>query len=626
MRDPVSSRGGSGGQALIFEAVMRHRREAVLGIGAGLGWSGARLATPIFIRQGIDAGIRAHDLGALRTAVLSLAVVGMLGACLAGLRRYAAQTLATRIEADLRARLFGHLLRLDAGFHARWSAGRLVSRAASDIQQIQQPFMSLPITASNIVLLSGSTMVLGAIDPSLAAVALAPTVVVVVLAWRFTLKLGTSAQRLQQALGSLAGAIEDAVAGIRAIKGLGLETLERRRVEERTAQVYASAIGMGEVRARHLPLVEFFPTVGLVAVLWFGGYRVAHGSLTVGRLVQFYYYLVMLVAPLRMMGVIAAQWQRAAVSADLVAGLLSTEPAILDGDEVDEGPRSSTAMARDDASRLMRDATLADDAPGARHTPARGAIHFDSIDFAHDGQELLFRGLDLRIDSGETVALVGATGSGKSTLAALVARIYDVRGGRVLLDGVDVRRMPLDRLRNLIGMVFEDTFLFAGSVHDNIAFGRPQATRSDVERAARTAGAHDFVMAMDEGYDTPIGERGLRLSGGQRQRLALARAFLTDPRVLVLDSATTAVDATTEASIRQALAPALGTRTTILVSSRPSIVTLADRVVLLHGGRIADAGTHAALQSRSPTYRQILAADVVASVAPRSGWGAPTSP
>ncbi|HYQ46542.1 MAG TPA: ABC transporter ATP-binding protein [Polyangiaceae bacterium] len=581
------------GAELLLSALRAQHRPALLGVSAGIAWSLAKLTAPTLVRRGIDLGIGGRNSRELQAVVVALLLVGALQAALAGFRRYFAISLAARVEAHLRARLFMHVLRLDLAFHARRPAGELVSRCASDLQQIQQPFASVPMTVSNAVMLLGSAILLVHTNPLLAFVALTPALLVFLVARKFTVRLGPRAQGLQRAVADLASMIQEGISGIRAIKGLGLERVERERVRLQAEHAYRAALRMNETRSTFMPLIEFLPALGLVAVLWFGGRAVAAGSMTVGQLVQFNYYLLMLVGPLRITGITVAQFQRAAVSAELIQSLLSTNAAIADTSHA-----TSTPVAiHNGASRAQ-----------ALTPPGGGEVVFADVDFGYEVGEPLLRRLDLHIRAGETVALVGATGSGKTTLTALIARFYDVNSGRVLLDGVDVRQLPLRKLRANVGMVFEDALLFTGSIRDNIAFGAPEARDSDIERAARAAGAHDFIVEQPEGYQSLVGERGLSLSGGQRQRIALARALLTSPRVLILDAATSAVDAAKEEEIRGALEIMLHDRTTILIAHRAATLRLADRVLLLEDGRITASGTHDELLQGSASYRKILAA------------------
>jgi ATP-binding cassette, subfamily B, bacterial len=587
---PVTAPGS--GASLLLSALRAQRGPALFGVLSGVAWSLAKLTAPALVRRGIDLGIRGHDARQLAAAVAGLLLVGVVQAGLAGFRRYFAISLAARVEADLRARLFVHVLRLDLAFHARTPAGQLVSRCASDLQQIQQPFASVPMTVSNAVMLTGASLLLVRIDPTLAFVALAPAVLIFLVARSFTAQLAPRAQALQRAVGALAAMIQEGISGIRAIKGLGLESVERQRVQSQAEQAYQAALRMNETRSTFMPMIEFLPSLGLVLVLWLGGQRVAAGTMTVGQLVQFNYYLLMLVGPLRITGITVAQFQRASVSAGLIQALLAIRPTIRDA-----CPALLPAQARDPHGSRVE----------ALSPPGGGEVVFESVDFAYRDGGALLRGLDLRIRAGETVALVGATGSGKTTLTALIARFYDVSSGRVTLDGTDVRELRLSELRASVGMVFEDALLFSGSIRDNIAFGAPSAQDSDIERAARSAGAHDFILEQEAGYATVVGERGLSLSGGQRQRIALARALLTNPRVLVLDAATSAVDASKEDEIRDALVRVMHDRTTILIAHRAATLRLADRVLLLDDGRIIASGSHAELLEQSAVYRKVLA-------------------
>lgn len=576
----------SGGIKLLLSALRAQRRGALFGVLAGVSWTLVKLSIPILVRRGIDLGIRSGDGHALALIVAEILALGLLGACLAGLRRYFGISVAARVEADLRARLFVHVLRLDLAFHARTPAGELVSRSASDLQQIQQPFVNIPLTVSNAVMLTGATLLLVRVDPTLATIALSPALSIFFVARQFNAQLGPRAQRLQQAIGALASQLQESLAGIRAIKGLGLEPVERARVNEQGERTYAASLKLNETRAAFLPMMEFLLAAGMVGVLWVGGQRVAAGSLTVGELVQFNYYLLMLIGPLRIAGTTLAQFQRAFVSATLIDSLLAL---------------NATIAHRETAAEPVPASTPAASAGGA-------AIRFERVEFGYIGARPLLGSLDLHIAPGETVALVGATGSGKTTLASLIARFHDVTRGRVTFDGVDVRDLPLQALRASVGMVFEDALLFSGSIRDNIAFAVPDAGDEAVERAARAAGAHDFIVELQGGYAASVGERGLRLSGGQRQRIALARALLTNPRVLVLDAATSAVDAGKEDEIREALARVMRGRTTILVAHRAATLRLADRVLVLEAGRIVASGPHETLIEQSKAYRTILAA------------------
>jgi ATP-binding cassette subfamily B protein len=350
--------------------------------------------------------------------------------------------------------------------------------------------------------------------------------------------------------------------------------------------VYGASMAGARVRGRYWPILELLPSLGLVLVLWVGGHRVLDGDLTIGELVAFNAYVVLLVWPMRMLGWIVAMAQRAIASGGRVAEVLATEVEVAE-------VAHPQALPRRDVGEV-------------------GRVELRDVRFGYRAGRDVLSGFDLVVPPGQSVAVVGATGSGKSTLARLLCRFYDVDAGEVLLDGVPVGRLRLHELRRAVGLVFEDTFLFSDSIAANIAFAEPDADPAEVERAARLAGAHDFIVGLPDGYDTLVGERGYGLSGGQRQRVAIARAILADPRVLVLDDATSAVDPSKEHEIRGALTEVMRDRTTIVIAHRPATIALAERVVLIDEGRVAADGTHGELLASSARYREVLAAAAIA--------------
>jgi ATP-binding cassette subfamily B protein len=387
------------------------------------------------------------------------------------------------------------------------------------------------------------------------------------------------------------------VAGVRVVKGLGAERVQAERLSAEADDVYRESMAAAMTRARFLPGLELLPNIGLIAVLGYGGHQVLNGNLSLGSLVAFNVYIAMLVWPLRMLGMIVAQGQRATASAERVDEVLTTEPEV------------------------------ADAAHPCPLPPGGGEVRFRGVRFSYGRPDPVLDDFDLTIAAGESVALVGQTGAGKTTVARLIPRFYDVEDGAITIDGADIRELRLRDLRRSVGIVFEDTFLFSDSIAANIAFADPDAPQDAIERAARLAGAHEFISALPEGYAARIGERGYSLSGGQRQRIAIARAILADPRVLILDDATSAVDPTKEHEIRDALTEVMAGRTTIVIAHRPATIALADRVVLIDEGRVAAEGTHQSLLGTSARYRQVLAsaarreAETVPPPAPGGGDG-----
>jgi ATP-binding cassette subfamily B protein len=573
------------GLRLIGGVIWEQRMGVFLGVASGLMWTAGKIAVPALVRQAIDRGLRGGGNAHVRWALL-IAAAGAVAAVFTGLRRYMAFREGRRAEATLRARIFAHIERLHFGFHDRVQTGELMSRSNADLLQIQNFITLIPLTISNFVIVTSVTVIMLTIHPLLTLLALGSLPFVNVLGRRFSLQLFPTVRGLQEQTAELASVVEESVAGVRVIKGFGAEQVQVRRLAKEADDVYAIAMRAAYVRSTFLPAIELVPNLGQIFVLGYGGHLVLNGQLSIGTLVMFNFYVILLVSPLRMLGQIIAQAERAVAAGDRAAQVLGTAPAIVD-------PAAPTPL------------------------PVRGAhggeVRFEGVSFGFGGTgspRVLSR-FDLTVPAGSSVALVGETGCGKSTVAKLIPRFYDVDAGRVLLDGVDVRELRLGQLRSEVGIVFEDTFLFSDTVAANIAFARPTADPEPIERAARLAGAHDFILALPQGYATQIGERGFSLSGGQRQRIAIARAILADPRVLILDDATSSVDPEKEHEIRAAMSEVMQGRTTIVIAHRPVTIALADRVLLLEGGRIVAEGKHEQLLEQCAAYRRVLAASAL---------------
>jgi ATP-binding cassette subfamily B protein len=545
----------------------------------GLIWTIGRVSVPLVVSAAIDDAITPGHTSALWAWSALIALIALVVAVNTGLRRFWAFKVSRTSERLLRDRIFAHLQWLHFAFHDSVQTGDLMSRANTDLEQIQQFVVMIPLTICNVVTVLTVTIILAAIDPWLTLLALGSLPFVNVLGKRFSTRLHPQAMAIQRESAQLASVVEETVSGVRIVKGFGAERVQAKRLESEADDLYEASMGAARVRARYLPALDLLPNIGLILVLAYGGHQVLDHQLELGTLVAFNLYIGLLIWPLRMTGQIIALGQRAAASAQRVQAVLATDPVIVD----------------DDASREL--------------PPSGGEVRFDDVSFAYGGQRnvSVLEHLSLTIARGESVALVGATGSGKSTVARLLPRFYDVDGGRILLDGIDVRELQLRHLRQAIGMVFEETFLFSDTIANNIAFADPDADDEQIHRAARLAGAHDFIAELPDGYRTEIGERGFSLSGGQRQRIAIARAILADPRVLILDDATSSVDPTKEHEIRDALAEVMRDRTTIVIAHRPATIALADRVVLLERGRIIAEGTHQHLLATSADYREVLA-------------------
>jgi ATP-binding cassette subfamily B protein len=606
------------GWRLILRSVRARRAGLILAVSTGLAWTAAKVSTGLIVKTAVDRGIESNDMRALVRWSLTLGVVAVFSATFTGLRRYLAFREARWIEADLRDRLFAHLQRLHFAFHDRSQTGQLMSRANTDLQQVQAFVVMIPLTISNAVTVLAVTVILALIDPVLTLLALGSLPFMNVLATRFSRRLYPSVMGIQRESAELAAVVEESVAGVRVIKGLGAERVQAARLKGEAEDVYDQSMAAARTRASFLPGLELLPNIGLIAVLGYGGHQVLNGSLSLGSLIAFNVYIAMLVWPLRMLGMIVAQAQRAVVSAERVDEVLATDPLVADS------PHPVGLPAGGPRQDIRSDGGPSD---GGSVGPV-GAVAFEGVRFSYGGRTPVLDGFDLRVRPGESVALVGATGSGKTTVARLIPRFYDVEAGRITLDGIDVRDLRLRDLRQAVGIVFEDTFLFSDTIAANIAFADPDAPHAAIERAARLAGADEFIGELGDGYATRIGERGYSLSGGQRQRIAIARAILADPRVLILDDATSAVDPTKEHEIRDALTSVMRGRTTIVIAHRPATIALADRVVLVDSGRVAAEGTHASLLTTDQRYRQVLAAAAaresarVAAAADGNGDGA----
>jgi ATP-binding cassette subfamily B protein len=555
-----------------------YKRGAVVSLVLAAAAMGATVAIPWLTGMAVN-DIDSGDKAGLRTLVLVIAGVTLVRLVLSVARRLVAGRVSLGVEVDLRNILYAHLQSLELGFFATTQTGQLMSRSTVDLQSVRF-FLGYGLV---FILQSALTIVLAAIamlalQPGLGALALTPVPFVVLVAARYGRRSRPSLQEVQQRIAELTADVEENVSGVRVVKSFAAEPRRLERFRGSVTRVFDQSMHATRLRAFYNPFIGFLPNLGLAVILLVGGRQVIDGSLSLGDFTAFYAYLLMLIAPMRQLGIALSLAQRATASGARLFELLDREP------------------------RLVAP-------PDARPLPeGRGRVELRDVTFAYEDSGIAsLDGVSLTVEAGSTVALVGATGSGKSTLVRLIGRLYDPTSGSVLVDGADVRELDLRELRRAIAVVDDDPFLFSASVHDNIAYGRPDATREEVVRAAERAQAAGFVDALPEGYDTRVGERGLTLSGGQRQRLAIARALLADPRILILDDATSSVDATTEQAIKQALREVMAGRTTFVIAHRLSTIALADEVVVLENGRIAAEGTHDELLTESPLYAEIAA-------------------
>ncbi|MDA2944572.1 MAG: ABC transporter ATP-binding protein [Actinomycetota bacterium] len=569
--------------------LLRDRRTGLsIGVALGLAWTLGKIAVPLLTQAAIDRSIEGDS--SVFAWAGAIAAAGVVTGSFTAARRHIAFRESRMVETLLRERIHDHVLGLHPGYHDRAQTGQLMSRMSADLNQIQMFVVMIPLTLSHVALIFGVGITLVVLDPWLALVALVPLPFVNVTAKRFSNAIHPAVLAVQSEQAQLSAVVEESIAGVRVVKGFGAERVRMEALSTEADDIQRVSLRAARVRARFLPLMELLPSLGLVGVLGVGGLRVLDGAMTVGELVAFNFFVTLLVWPLRSIGMTVAFGQRAAAALERVHEVLSVNPAIVD-------PHDPVALAN--AGPL-------------------GRVTLRDVRFGYDEGSTVLAGVDLEIAPGESLALVGSTGSGKSTIARLLLRFYDPDAGSVMLDGIELRQLRVDDVRRAVGIVFEETLLFNDTVAANIAFASPRidpvADRNAVAQAAALAGAGDFIESLPDGYDTVLGERGYSLSGGQRQRIAIARAVLADPRVLILDDATSAVDPSKEHEIRSAMSTVMEGRTTIVIAHRPGTIAMADRVALLDEGRIADLGTHEELLARNERYRQVLAAGVSATV------------
>jgi ATP-binding cassette subfamily B protein len=546
---------------------------------------------------------RAEDRHTL--LVLALVIVGAVLArwLLTYLRRMIAGRISLSIEFDLRELLYRHLQRLELGFFDRQQTGQLMSRATVDLSAVRfflgyglvfilQAILSLT--------LAGIAMIL--INFKLGLIAMAPVPLVVYISQRYGRLARPAVQEVQQRIAELTAEAEENISGVRVVKSFAREPRQLERFRHSVSRVFEQSMIATRLEATFNPLIAFLPQLGLSAVLIIGGESVIHEHLTLGQFTQFYLYLNMLVGPMRALGVTLGLAQRATASGARIFQILDREPRITDAPGAKPLPAGHGHVEFRDVS-LRYDQH--DDFGATYVAPSQHTMSALTHQNGRVARDVLSH-VDLDIAAGSTVALVGATGSGKTSLVALISRLYDVSAGEILLDGANIRDVTLSSLRQAIAVVSDDPFLFSASVAQNIAYGRPSASQQEIEQAARRAQAYDFVMRLPQGFDTRVGERGLSLSGGQRQRLAIARALLADPRVLILDDATSAVDASTEQAIKLALDEAMSGRTTFVIAHRLSTISLADQIIVLEHGQVLAHGDHEQLLERSQLYREIV--------------------
>jgi ABC-type multidrug transport system fused ATPase/permease subunit len=552
---------------------------------------GITVLIPWLIGRAVNA-IESHNKPDLLPLALAILAAGILRLGLTMVRRVVAGKVSLAVEFDLRQRFYAHLQRLELGFFDSQQTGQLMSRATVDLQSIRF-FLGygLIFITQNLLTLVLACAVMIAINPLLALVALLPAPLVIYTASRYNRVSRPAVQEVQQRIAELTAEAEENISGIRIVKAFAREEHQLHRFQRAVARVFDQSVYSTRLQATFSPLIGLLPQIGIALVLLVGGREVIAGNLSLGNFTAFYTYVVMLASPMRMLGMAMGMAQRAIASGNRLFEILDREPRI-------ESPVGAPSLPAGGGRVELHGVTL-------RYDGARASASDTSSSDVAPKMDAALSDVELEVEPGSTVALVGPSGSGKTSLVALIARLYDPSEGTVLVDGVDVRSIDVGSLRSQVAFVADDSFLFSASVAENIAYARPSAIREEIELAARRAQADEFIRDLPGGYDTVVGERGLTLSGGQRQRVAIARALLADPRILILDDATSSVDATTEAAIKAGLREAMAGRTTFIIAHRLSTVSLADEVVVIDGGRIVDRGSHEELLEGCGFYREI---------------------
>ncbi len=542
---------------------------------------GLGLLVPRIIQLTVDNALIGGETELLVTYGLALLGIAIVRFIVAVGRRLASGKSSLGIEYDLRNRMWSHLLRQSFSYFDRWPTGQLMSRAMSDVQNVRT-FLGygLVFFATNIVMMVAVAIILLLLDWRMGLLSLAFLPFLLLVTVRFSRRLQPILKDVQQKIADVTAAAEENVVGSRIVRIFAREDDELEKFSDRSYKVFEASVAAARVRAKFIPLIAFIPNLAVAFLLYYGGRQVIDGSLSLGSLVAFYSYLMMLVYPAQVIGWLTGLAQRAIASGERVYEVLDAPL------EMEERP---------DARPLR----------GPDGGPPVGAVRFEDVWFSYVDRPVL-EAVSLDVPAGRTLAFVGHTGCGKTTLTNLIPRFYDTSAGRVLVDGQDVRDLQTADLRSHIGIVTQDPFLFSASIADNIRFGRPEASDDEVHAAAQAAQADEFVVALPEGYDTIVGERGFTLSGGQRQRIAVARALVMDPRILILDDATSSVDVETEFKIRAALTEVMRGRTTFIIAHRPSTIALADEVVVLDHGHIEEHGTHDELMTAGGLYAHMF--------------------
>jgi len=540
---------------------------------AGVGF---QTAVPQVLRMVIDTGIAKGEQGFLILAGVAVLAVSALRGAFAYGQTYLGEFLSQKVAYDLRNAIYDRLQRLSYAYHDKQQTGQLMSRATADVEAVRG-FVSMASLRMvyNIVLFSVVLYLLLSMNWKLALVSFLCFPFIFYRAVLVGRRLRPIWMTIQQGIAALGTILQENLSGVRVVKAFSLEGRESAKFRDKATELYERNLETTRQNAFNMPLMTFLTTVCTGLILWYGGREVLGGNLTVGELVAFNSYLPMLDMPVRMLANMVNQISRSMAAGERIFEVLDTESAVKEAPNAIELPR------------------------------VKGLVRFEGVSFGYDAVSSVLKNISLEAQPGQLVALLGATGSGKSTVVNLIPRFYDVTGGRITIDGIDIRDVTLSSLRRNIGIVQQDIFLFTASIRDNIAYGEVEASEEDIITAAKVAQIHDFIESLPDGYDTLVGERGVTLSGGQKQRVAIARTLLLDPPILMFDDSTSSVDTETEYLIQQALRELMKGRTTFVIAQRLRTVRNADQILVLKDGEVAERGTHAELLEKGGIYREI---------------------
>ena len=561
---------------LLARLTLPYKGRTALAIASLLAFTVVGLAPPFLAKLAVDRGIRRGDLHDLTLIVAAFLAAGIASLFLSAAQTYQTGWVGERVLADLRNRLFAHLQRLSLGFFERNRTGAIISRITNDVEALDQ-LVTDGVTSlvQNTLLLAGTGVVLLILDWRLALVTLTIVPLVALTTAWFRIRSNRAYRRVRERIGLVTATLAEDIAGMRVVQSFTREPLNQegfRGINDRYREANYETVVLNGI---YFPAIDFLSSLATAIVLGYGGYLLIHHQVTIGTLLAFTLYLANLFDPVQQLSQLYNVFLSAIAALDKITEVLEAEPDVVDAPTAIELPR------------------------------ATGHVHLDHVRFGYGDLPEVLHDIDLEVPAGTTVALVGQTGAGKSTIAKLLARFYDPREGRITVDGHDLRDVTQQSLRRQLGIVPQEGFLFAGSVAENIAFGRPDASRADIEEAASAVGADEWIKELEDGYDTELGERGFRLSLGQRQLLAFARALLADPRILILDEATSSVDIGTERKIEQGMNRLFAGRTAFVIAHRLSTIRDADLIVVLEDGRIVEQGTHAQLIARKGVYTSL---------------------